>query len=183
MGKGLKLLIPEDSPFCILPTLVRILGDAEAAVILQQAHYFLCISKHRRDGQRVFYMTHEQWHEQLFWIGTSTIRRKLESLRNLQAELKNVKSQLRMSERREAEKANAPAPDGTPMRCPSCGHEDSAPAKFCLLDGSRLEANPDAVIRQYEEQLKLSEPKLPPHQRLRKAVTLAASDRRYTRTA
>ena len=82
-----KLITPE-KPLLIPPLVAREIG-LEAAIILQQIHYFSQSSKHiLRDGQRWFYLTLEGWAEKLPFFKMSTIRRAIGKLRQL--ELINV---------------------------------------------------------------------------------------------
>ena len=80
-----KLLIDE-YPLIVLPTLATRVGLKEA-IVLQQIHYWL-VSKERAketnyylDGRWWVYNTAEEWKEQLPFMGVSTIRRVLASLR------------------------------------------------------------------------------------------------------
>ncbi|WP_169156513.1 hypothetical protein [Brasilonema bromeliae] len=85
--KNCKLITPE-KPLLIPPLVAREIG-LEAAIILQQIHYFSQNSKHiLRDGQRWFYLTLEGWAEKLPFFKMSTIRRAIGKLRQL--ELINV---------------------------------------------------------------------------------------------
>lgn len=58
-----KLLINEH-PVMIIPSLALKLGLNEA-VILQQIHYWLILSRHMMDGRKWVYNTYKEWQVQL----------------------------------------------------------------------------------------------------------------------
>jgi len=73
-----RLLIKE-SPVMIIPSLAVKIGLNEA-VVLQQIHYWLGISKHKIDGRTWVYNTYEEWQKQLPFWSVSTIKRTILSL-------------------------------------------------------------------------------------------------------
>lgn len=77
-----KLITPE-KPLLIAPLVAREIG-LEAAIILQQIHYFSQNSKHiLDDGKRWFYLTLEGWAEKLPFLKMSAIRRAITHLKKL----------------------------------------------------------------------------------------------------
>ncbi|MFD2442591.1 conserved phage C-terminal domain-containing protein [Bacillus sp. CGMCC 1.16607] len=76
-----RLLINE-SPVMIIPSLAIKIGLNEA-VILQQIHYWLGISKHKIEGRTWVYNTYEEWQKQLPFWSVSTIKRTIRSLEML----------------------------------------------------------------------------------------------------
>ncbi|MFK9094406.1 hypothetical protein [Bacillus salipaludis] len=66
-----RLLINE-SPVMIIPSLAAKIGLNEA-VVLQQIHYWLGISKHNIEGRTWVYNTYEEWQKQLPFWSVSTI--------------------------------------------------------------------------------------------------------------
>ncbi|WP_144555441.1 conserved phage C-terminal domain-containing protein [Bacillus sp. X1(2014)] len=73
-----RLLIKE-SPVMIIPSLAVKIGLNEA-VVLQQIHYWLGISKHKIEGRTWVYNTYEEWRKQLPFWSVSTIKRTILSL-------------------------------------------------------------------------------------------------------
>jgi uncharacterized phage protein (TIGR02220 family) len=73
-----RLLIKE-SPVMIIPSLAVKIGLNEA-VVLQQIHYWLGISKHQIKGRTWVYNTYEEWRKQLPFWSVSTIKRTILSL-------------------------------------------------------------------------------------------------------
>lgn len=73
-----RLLIKE-SPVMIIPSLAVKIGLNEA-VVLQQIHYWLGISKHKIKGRTWVYNTYEEWQKQLPFWSVSTIKRTILSL-------------------------------------------------------------------------------------------------------
>jgi uncharacterized phage protein (TIGR02220 family) len=73
-----RLLIKE-SPVMIIPSLAVKIGLNEA-VVLQQIHYWLGISKHKIEGRTWVYNTYEEWQKQLPFWSVSTIKRTILSL-------------------------------------------------------------------------------------------------------
>jgi uncharacterized phage protein (TIGR02220 family) len=76
-----RLLINE-SPVMIIPRLAAKIGLNEA-VVLQQIHYWLGISKHDIEGRIWVYNTYEEWQKQLPFWSVSTIKRTIRSLEML----------------------------------------------------------------------------------------------------
>ncbi|MDG6896507.1 hypothetical protein A6A19_00405 [Actinobacillus delphinicola] len=75
-----KLLI-DDQPLQVLPNLAKLIGLNEA-IVLQQIHYLLKISKNYRDGYKWVYNSFEQWVEIFPFWSMSTIKRIFKSLEN-----------------------------------------------------------------------------------------------------
>lgn len=73
-----RLLITE-SPVMIIPSLAAKIGVNEA-VVLQQIHYWLGISKHVVEERTWVYNTYEEWQKQLPFWSVSTIKRTIRSL-------------------------------------------------------------------------------------------------------
>ncbi|WP_066248291.1 conserved phage C-terminal domain-containing protein [Neobacillus drentensis] len=73
-----RLLIKEN-PVMIIPSLAVKIGLNEA-VVLQQIHYWLGISKHQIEGRTWVYNTYEEWRKQLPFWSVSTIKRTIHSL-------------------------------------------------------------------------------------------------------
>lgn len=76
-----RLLINE-APLMIVPSLAVKIGMNEA-VILQQIHYWLGVSKHEIEGNKWVYNTYEDWQEQFPFWSISTIKRTFHSLEKL----------------------------------------------------------------------------------------------------
>lgn len=76
-----KLLINEN-PLMIVPSLAVKIGVNEA-VVLQQIHYWLGVSKHKIEGRKWVYNTYEDWQKQFPFWSISTIKRTIHSLENL----------------------------------------------------------------------------------------------------
>lgn len=74
-----RLLINEN-PLQILPSLARLIGVNEA-IVLQQIHYWLGISKHFYDGRKWVYNSVSSWHEQFNFWSEVTVKRTLLSLK------------------------------------------------------------------------------------------------------
>lgn len=73
-----RLLI-DDYPMQILPKLAVEIGLNEA-IILQQLHYWLKSSKHKKDGDKWIYNTYKDWRLQFPFWSDRTIRRTISSL-------------------------------------------------------------------------------------------------------
>jgi uncharacterized phage protein (TIGR02220 family) len=73
-----RLLINEN-PVMIVPSLAVKIGLNEA-VVLQQIHYWLGISKHRFEERKWVYNTYQDWQKQLPFWSVSTIKRTILSL-------------------------------------------------------------------------------------------------------
>lgn len=89
-----RLLINE-SPVMIIPSLAVKLGLNEA-VVLQQIHYWLGISKHNIEGRTWVYNTYEEWQKQLPFWSVSTIKRTIRSLEMLGLLLSDNWNQMKM---------------------------------------------------------------------------------------
>ena len=75
-------LLVNESPVMIIPSLAAKIGLNEA-VVLQQIHYWLGISKHNIEGRTWVYNTYEEWQKQLPFWSVSTIKRTIRSLEML----------------------------------------------------------------------------------------------------
>ncbi|CAH2714773.1 hypothetical protein BACCIP111895_01949 [Neobacillus rhizosphaerae] len=73
-----RMLIKEN-PVIIVPSLAVKIGLNEA-VVLQQVHFWLTISKHKYEGKRWVYNTYLDWQKQLPFWSVSTIKRTIHSL-------------------------------------------------------------------------------------------------------
>ena len=76
-----KLLIDEQ-PLQFLPSLAKVLGNSDKALILQQINYWLNNSKVGTvvNGRRWIRNTVDEWHKQFPWIATKTVQRYLKDL-------------------------------------------------------------------------------------------------------
>lgn len=76
-----KLLIDEQ-PLQFLPSLAKVLGNSDKALILQQINYWLNNPKVGivANGRRWIRNTVEEWHKQFPWIATKTVQRYLKDL-------------------------------------------------------------------------------------------------------
>ena len=76
-----KLLINEQ-PLQFLPTLAKVLGNSDKALILQQIQYWLNNPKvgKEADGRKWIRNTVEEWHKQFPWIASKTVQRYLKDL-------------------------------------------------------------------------------------------------------
>lgn len=76
-----KLLINEQ-PLQFLPTLAKILGNSDKALMLQQINYWLNNPKVGKEanGHRWIRNTVEDWHTQFPWIAAKTVQRYLKDL-------------------------------------------------------------------------------------------------------
>ncbi|SDN86486.1 conserved phage C-terminal domain-containing protein [Bacillus sp. OK048] len=89
-----RLLINE-SPIMIIPSLATKIGLNEA-VVLQQIHYWLGISKHDIAGRTWVYNTYEEWQKQLPFWSVSTLKRTIRSLEMLGLVLSDNFNQMKM---------------------------------------------------------------------------------------
>ncbi len=71
-----------ESPLLVLPTLACMLGLNEA-IITQQIHYWLGISKNEIDGKKWVFNTYQDWQKQFPWWSIDTIRRTFKNLEKL----------------------------------------------------------------------------------------------------
>jgi hypothetical protein len=80
-----KLLIDE-SPLQVLPSLACLLGGAEPAIVLQQVHYWVGITKKTkqkanfRNGHWWVHNTYAEWREAFPWIPERTLKRIMAKL-------------------------------------------------------------------------------------------------------
>lgn len=89
-----RLLITE-SPVMIIPSLAANIGVNEA-VVLQQIHYWLGISKHVIEERTWVYNTYEEWQKQFPFWSVSTIKRTIRSLEMMGLLLSNNWNQMKM---------------------------------------------------------------------------------------
>jgi uncharacterized phage protein (TIGR02220 family) len=89
-----RLLITE-SPVMIIPSLAAKIGVNEA-VVLQQIHYWLGISKHVIEERTWVYNTYEEWQKQLPFCSVSTIKRTIRSLEIMGLLLSNNWNEMKM---------------------------------------------------------------------------------------
>jgi uncharacterized phage protein (TIGR02220 family) len=68
-----------ESPLMVIPSLAAKIGLNEA-VVLQQMHYWVSISKHVREGKKWIFNTYKDWQEQFPFWSESTIKRTIHSL-------------------------------------------------------------------------------------------------------
>ena len=73
-----KLLI-DDYPIQVLPTLAKEIGLNEA-IVLQQMHYWLNMSKHNYDDKKWIYNSYTKWVLQFPFWSESTVKRTIGSL-------------------------------------------------------------------------------------------------------
>ena len=73
-----KLLI-DDYPIQVLPKLAKEIGLNEA-IVLQQMHYWLNMSKHDYDGKKWIYNSYTKWVLQFPFWSESTVKRTIGSL-------------------------------------------------------------------------------------------------------
>lgn len=83
-GSYMSNLLMNEKPLMVLPKTATAIGLNEA-IILQQTHYWLSVSKNYREGRVWVYKTYKEWQEELPFWSVSTIRRAIENLekRNL----------------------------------------------------------------------------------------------------
>ncbi|GGE57964.1 hypothetical protein [Priestia taiwanensis] len=74
-------LVVENRPLIILPALACECGLNEA-IVLQQIHYWLHMSKHIHDGYTWIYNTYADWQKQFPFWSVSTIKRTIYRLEN-----------------------------------------------------------------------------------------------------
>lgn len=78
----MSTLLINEAPLMIVPSLAVEIGLNEA-VVLQQIHYWLTISKHKIEGKKWVFNTYEDWQEQFPFWSISTIRRTFYSLEKI----------------------------------------------------------------------------------------------------
>ncbi len=79
---SMNLLIKE-SPLQLLPSLAVKIG-LNQALVLQQMHYWLRLSKNYRDGHKWMYKTLEDWHKEFPFWSKSTLERTIRKLEEQQ---------------------------------------------------------------------------------------------------
>ncbi|MBT2690131.1 conserved phage C-terminal domain-containing protein [Bacillus sp. ISL-47] len=72
-------LLINENPVLILPSLAEKLGLNEA-VLLQQMHFWLRISRHKKEGRMWIYNTYKDWQKQMPFWSNATIGRTIRSL-------------------------------------------------------------------------------------------------------
>ena len=75
-------LLVHESPLMVVPSMAVRIGLNEA-LVLQQIHYWLGISKHEFEGRKWVYNSYPDWQRQLPFWSVSTIKRTFQSLANL----------------------------------------------------------------------------------------------------
>lgn len=80
-GTTMNLLINEP-PLQVLPTLAVAIG-LNNAIVVQQVHYWLRVSKNERDGNKWVYKTIDEWHEEFPFWSKRTLERVIESLEDM----------------------------------------------------------------------------------------------------
>ncbi|CAK1221949.1 hypothetical protein [Fructobacillus evanidus] len=78
MGSS-KLLIQE-SPMQFQPSLAKLLGSSDRAIVLQQIHYWMERSGKEFDGKTWVFNTIGDWENQFIWMSESTVKRTLKFL-------------------------------------------------------------------------------------------------------
>lgn len=71
--------IINEPPLLVLPSLAKKIG-INHAILLQQMHYWLRTSKHKKGGHTWVYNTYAEWQEQLPWLSISGIRKLISDL-------------------------------------------------------------------------------------------------------
>ncbi|HEX5501024.1 MAG TPA: hypothetical protein VFW96_00295, partial [Thermomicrobiales bacterium] len=74
-----SVLLINEPPLQVLPTLAGAVGLAEA-IVLQQLHYWLQRTRHERDGRAWVRFTYEEWQAQLPWWSLRTLKTLLPDL-------------------------------------------------------------------------------------------------------
>jgi len=90
----MNLLINEP-PLQVLPTLAVAIG-LNNAIVVQQVHYWLRISKNERDGQKWVYKTIDEWHEEFPFWSKRTLERVIESLEDMKILVSGNYNKLKM---------------------------------------------------------------------------------------
>lgn len=80
----LSNIIYEEHPIVVNPRLAKELNSADAAIIVQQIHYWCNINKaagrNFHDGRYWTYNSYEKWHEYFPWISVRTLKTIFKSL-------------------------------------------------------------------------------------------------------
>ncbi|OMC81829.1 hypothetical protein BK128_21400 [Viridibacillus sp. FSL H7-0596] len=72
-------LLINEPPLQVLPSLATAIGLNEA-IVVQQVHYWIGISKNHREGHKWVYKTFDAWGEEFPFWSTSTIKRTIKNL-------------------------------------------------------------------------------------------------------
>ena len=78
-GNQVSKLLIDDYPIQVLPTLAKEIGLNEA-IVLQQMHYWLNMSKHDYDDKKWIYNSYTKWVLQFPFWSESTVKRAIGSL-------------------------------------------------------------------------------------------------------
>ena len=74
-------LLIDEYPLVVLPTLAKVLDSVNAAIVLNQIHYWIKNKRApEREGRRWHYETFEKWLEQFPWLSLRTLKRVIEYL-------------------------------------------------------------------------------------------------------
>ncbi len=73
-------LLFDERPLVIQPTLAKLLGSLDEAVILQQIHYWLEKKTNIKDGRSWVYNSMTDWQKQFPWLSLKTVKRRFKSL-------------------------------------------------------------------------------------------------------
>lgn len=90
----MNLLINEP-PLQVLPTLAVGIG-LNNAIVVQQVHYWLRVSKNDRDGHKWVYKTIDEWNEEFPFWSKRTLERVIESLEDMKILVSSNYNKLRM---------------------------------------------------------------------------------------
>lgn len=72
-------LLINEPPLQVLPSLALEIGLNEA-IVLQQVHYWLHISRHKYKGKKWFYKTYDEWLDEFPFWSKNTVVRAINSL-------------------------------------------------------------------------------------------------------
>lgn len=79
-------LLMDEPPISVYPSLAKALGDVNKAIIVQQLHFLLSITRGSRnqynyvDGYWWVYNTYEEWHAIFTWVSIRTLKTLFKSL-------------------------------------------------------------------------------------------------------
>lgn len=73
-------LLFDERPLVIQPTLAKLLGSLDEAVILQQIHYWLEKKTNIKDGRSWVYNSMTDWQKQFPWLSLKTVKRRFKNL-------------------------------------------------------------------------------------------------------
>lgn len=83
MGENMSNMLIPEMPLSYSPTLARELGSTEAAVFLQQLHFWISVSQHHHDGRTWVYNTQEQCVDLMRGtVSKSTVKRIVKNLKD-----------------------------------------------------------------------------------------------------